>query len=366
MARMPRAARNAVSTLAPAPSRLEVFQGGDQQWQRFAECHPDATVFHHPAWSRALAAAYGFKATVLMQRDADGTVTAGLPLLEVRRSLRGRRFIALPFTDYCPPLATGPTSLAQLTTGLLGFRQRTRARQLTVHGALPPDPGIRVVTRAVRHVLPLECSPEQFLERLKSTPLPRAIRKAQREGVETRVSRSREDIEIFYRLHLQTRRRLGVPVQPKRFLELVWSHLIDQGLGFVVLATKERQPIAGALYLAWNGTLIYKFGASDPRYWELRPNNLVMWTAIAWGCEHGYRQLDFGRSDLDNPGLRDFKRRWGAAELPLRYSYLAAQPPRSRSGLATGFMTRMIQASPPIVCRALGELLYGRLMRFAS
>ena len=106
-------------------------------------------------------------------------------------------------------------------------------------------------------------------------------------------------------------------------------------------------------------------GASDRRHWELRPNNLVMWTAIDWACRRGYRQLDFGRSELDNEGLRDFKRRWGAMELPLRYSYVAARPPRSTSPVTKRALAALIQTSPPAVCRALGELLYGRVMSFA-
>jgi lipid II:glycine glycyltransferase (peptidoglycan interpeptide bridge formation enzyme) len=158
-------------------------------------------------------------------------------------------------------------------------------------------------------------------------------------------------------------------------MDLLWKHVIDKELGFVVLVHLDRQPVAGALYLAWNRNLIYKFGASDPRFWDLRPNNLAMWTAIEWACEHGYRTLDFGRTDLDNQGLRDFKSRWGAMELPLTYSYLgtrahpsaavAARRARLRK-LALDAAGRVIRTSPPILCRATGALFYGRLQGFAS
>jgi lipid II:glycine glycyltransferase (peptidoglycan interpeptide bridge formation enzyme) len=187
-----------------------------------------------------------------------------------------------------------------------------------------------------------------------------AINKARRLGVEVRVSHSRADLAAFYRLHWQTRRRLGVPVQPRRFFEAVWSRVIERDLGFVAIASRAGKAIAAALFLAWNRQLIYKFGASDRRHWELRPNNLVMWSAIEWACARGYRLLDFGKTELDNQGLRTFKDRWGSIESPLFYSYSSSQPRPASQTLPMAMASQLIRWSPPIVCRAAGELLYGR------
>jgi CelD/BcsL family acetyltransferase involved in cellulose biosynthesis len=366
---------------APA---LQPIAGDDPGWLGFIASQPQATVFHHPAWSRVLAEAYGFRPLVLAQSAADGSVEAGLPLLELRRSLRGPRFASLPFTDYCPPLVPSGSppagdgrgeGLEHLTAGLLAWQEAASVREVAVHAPLPATAGIEAATRAVRHVLDLDGSAAELEARMKGTQVLRAIKKARRAGLRATLGRSHQDARAFYGLHVLTRHRQGVPVQPRRFMDLLWKHVIDKQLGFIVLVYLERQPVAGALYLSWNRNLIYKFGASDPRYWELRPNNLVMWTAIEWACEQGYRTLDFGRTDLDNQGLRDFKSRWGAAELPLTYSYLgaaahpsaavAARRARLRK-LALDAAGRVIRTSPPIVCRASGALLYGRLQGFAS
>lgn len=339
---------------------LSVRPADDPHWLGFLKTQPDATVFHHPAWSRLLGETYGHRALALVQADEDGQIVAGLPLLEMRGMLSRRRFVSLPFTDHCPPLASTPDGLARLTLSLVRWQQETGARQLAIHGALPSVPGVHPVVRGVRHLLPLDRSSEQIFDSLKGGPVHRAIRKARREGVEARVSQSPESQESFYRLHLETRRRLGVPVQPRRFLTAVFSQVVGSGLGFTVFAYKEGRPIAAALFLAWNRNLIYKFGASDPRYWELRPNNLVMWTAIEWACQHGYRLLDFGRTDLDNRGLREFKSRWGSTEVPLIYSYTGPTPHGSMPRAPMRALAAVIRTSPPIVCRAMGELLYGR------
>jgi CelD/BcsL family acetyltransferase involved in cellulose biosynthesis len=351
---------------------LQPLAGDDPGWLRFIASQPQATVFHHPAWSRVIAEAYGYRPLVLAQMGGDGSIEAGLPLLEMRHSRRGPRLASLPFTDYCPPLTV---SLEAFTAGLIAWREVAGVRDVAVHAGLPAAAGVEVATRAVRHVLDLDGSAAELEARMKGTQVLRAVKKARRAGLRATLGRSHEDARVFYGLHVLTRHRQGVPVQPRRFMDLLWKHVIDQELGFVVLVYLDRQPVAGALYLAWNRNLIYKFGASDPRFWELRPNNLVMWTAIAWACEQGYRTLDFGRTDLENQGLRDFKSRWGATEIPLAYSYLGAdtQPSAAVAArrarwrkLALDTARRVIRTSPPIVCRATGALLYGRLQGFAS
>ena len=48
--------------------------------------------------------------------------------------------------------------------------------------------------------------------------------------------------------------------------------------------------------------------------------------AIRWGCEHGMRTLDFGRTHWGQEGLRSFKLAWGAEERELRYRHLGGVP----------------------------------------
>jgi len=73
--------------------------------------------------------------------------------------------------------------------------------------------------------------------------------------------------------------------------------------------------------------------------------------------------FDMGRTDLENAGLRRFKRGWGAEETPLTYSTLFAQASRPMtSRLMTSklmpILQTVIRKSPLWVCRVLGELLY--------
>jgi CelD/BcsL family acetyltransferase involved in cellulose biosynthesis len=102
--------------------------------------------------------------------------------------------------------------------------------------------------------------------------------------------------------------------------------------------------------------LTYKYGASDPRSLAARPNNLLFMEAIRWGCEHGLRTLDLGRTHWGQEGLRAFKLSWGAEERELRYRHLGRAAPRdARIG---GALSVLIRRSPPVASRLIGEVLY--------
>jgi lipid II:glycine glycyltransferase (peptidoglycan interpeptide bridge formation enzyme) len=181
---------------------------------------------------------------------------------------------------------------------------------------------------------------------------------AHRRGVRIVRGTQPEHLKAFYRLHLQTRRRQGVPIQPWRFFETLGRTMFGQGLGFVLLAYHEEECLAGAVFLHWRGTLTYKYSASSMRGLPLRPNALLLSTAIRWGCEQGYRMLDFGKSHLGNSGLRAFKSGWGATEVPLTYSFLSSRPAESGRARLLPLLQAVIRHSPAFVCRAAGQLFY--------
>ena len=151
-----------------------------------------------------------------------------------------------------------------------------------------------------------------------------------------------------------------MPVQPRRFFRLLWENAISTGLGSVLIVEASAQPVAAAVFLAWNGTVIYKFGASDPSTRSLCPNHLLLWHAIRVACEQGYRWFDFGRTDVGQEGLRTFKLSWGAAEEPLIYRTLGGKPEPASTGegVATRVLGPVIRHGPLLLCRAVGETLY--------
>lgn len=332
---------------------------GDVQWSRFVAGHPDATCFHRPEWVSTLADCYRFRPFVLVQRDRAGEVVAGLPLVEARRPTGARRWSSLPFSDECGPLVGPGGSGVLLAERADALRRGQGVADLQIRADLRLQ-SPRTEEVAVTHALALggQAGPAPPAPRLRSS-VRRHVATAERLGVQVRFAETSADlVDTYYRLHVQTRRRQGVPAQPRRYFRLLWERMVAPGHGFVVLASTGGTAVAGAVYLLGGRTVTYKYGASDAGSRSLRPNHAVMATAITWAVEHGYSWFDFGRTDLDNEGLMRFKASWGAQARPLRYTYFGGGGGYAATRRVSAALAPVIQRAPRLVCRGLGEVLY--------
>ena len=330
----------------------------DPAWLTLIEGNPSATIFHHPMWLQLLRSQYDYELSACCVQGGDG-IEAGLPIALIESRLTGRRLVSLPFSDACAPVlapAADPSAVAALGEALTEEHRRS-GLDLTVHAPIPNASGAFVQHRFFRHLLPLAEDPAEVERNYSKSQVKRGIKKARREGLRAERRTDAEALDAFYSLHLRTRRKLGVPTQPKRFIRR-FGELFDAGLGFVELVLDEGRPIAAAVFLTFNGTVTYKYGASDPRALGKRPNNLLFSETISWACESGFRTLDFGRTDIDNEGLRAFKRSWGADEVELSYTYFADREPSAEPQLRDRMMAATIKHSPPVLSRLVGESLY--------
>jgi CelD/BcsL family acetyltransferase involved in cellulose biosynthesis len=335
--------------------RLEI---DDHCWSTFVQQCPCATAFHHPAWADLLAKCYGCRAFALTMMDDARGILAGLPVMEIGRRQKGRRWVSLPFTDYCYPLLRDDVKSEIFADALFAQWQRNQLSTLEVRAALAAKSGIYADTRYVIHTLSLDPTPEtvfaKFSKKFRQYP-----RKAEREGLHVVSTGTKQDLEAFYAIHLKTRVKLGVPIQPKRFFKLLWEHMISQGLGkIIIVADEHNRPISGAVLLYYKTSAMIKYSASDPSHLATRCHYFTFWKCVEWACLNGMSVIDFGKTDTQEEGLRDFKSGWGAREEALVYSVVAGRPPRPANGRLSRWLSGVIRHSPSLVCRVLGELFY--------
>jgi CelD/BcsL family acetyltransferase involved in cellulose biosynthesis len=331
----------------------------DPRWQAFVDAAPGASVFHHPAWLGLVGTRYRYGMSALCVVGDGGEIVAGIPLARVSSRLTGRRLVAVPFSDVCPPAfapGAGEGAAVALSLALAAERART-GLDVEVRWRMDDVPGAHVAGGFLVHRLALEPDAGAVLARASKSQVRRAVAKARREGVVAEPRTDRAALAEFYALHAQTRRRQAVPVQPRDFI-LRFEELFARGLGFVMIARHEGKAIAAAVFLTYGGTLTYKYGASDEEFLHLRPNHVVFAEAIRRGCEAGLRELDFGRTDAANEGLARFKRSWGAQEEQLAYTHLAEHAPRAGHGLAERAVAAAIRRGPAATGRVLGTALY--------
>lgn len=346
----------------PATARFEVFRCNplaDPRWADLVARSHAGSAFHDPAWLRLLSGHYGYAMTACCVAAPDGSLVAGLPVARVESRLTGRRLVALPFSDHCPPLVragASPDAARALANGLDALR-RHHGMPLEIRGTGEVLSGAPAGERFLRHVVAL--GPDfAAVERAIARPqIRRGIRRAQREGLTTQVRTDEAGLALFYRLHVATRRRLGVPTQPRRFI-LRFAELFAAGKGFVLVVRAGGRPAAAAVFLTHRDVMTYKYGASDERLLAARPNNLLFSEAMRWGCDHGMRILDLGRTHPDHATLRRFKLAWGAEEEEIWYRHLGAGGGHDGRHRGERVLASVIRHGPPAASRVVGELLY--------
>jgi lipid II:glycine glycyltransferase (peptidoglycan interpeptide bridge formation enzyme) len=281
--------------------------------------------------------------------------------MEARSWLRGTRGVALPFTDECPALHSANVRAEELLDEAVRQGAARRWKYLEIRGGLDSFQDVPGFDAFYGHILDLNDEPRTLLANCESA-VGRAVRKAEREGVSVAFGTDLDSMRAYYKLHCRTRAKLGAPPQPFRFFEAICHHVLQAGHGFVALASHQGRAIAGAVFFQFARKAIYKFSASDERFQHFRGPNLVIWSALEKLGAAGMLELNFGRTDVSNEGLRRFKRGWGSRVYLIRYARYSFSP--------AGFMsrkvgverhTRFLTMVPVALSRWIGRAVYPHL-----
>ncbi len=353
------AARSAARAVPPPDFRLDPL--ALESWDAQLATHPEATIFHSAAWARVLHETYRHTPCYL-GRIESGSGSDLLPIMEVASVVTGKRGVALPFADFCQPLATSETAAERNWELALALGRQRGWKYFECRGARGVPAGAHPALTFYAHELHLETTEEKLFARLDPSAR-RAIRKAQAESIEIDVKTDLASVRAYYALHCETRRRHGLPPQAFRFFASIHRHIIARGLGCVIQARWRGRIVASAVFFQFGRRAVYKFGASDLGFQPIRPNNLLMWEAIKWHGARGFVSLHFGRTSLANEGLRRFKLGFGSREERLecfRYDFrkggFVTTNDRAESG-----MNAVFRRLPQPLLRALGAAIYPHL-----
>jgi hypothetical protein len=326
-------------------------------WDDLLLTHKSATVFHTRAWAQVLAETYHFTPEYFIAADGP-CLHALLPLFEVRSWVTGVRGVSLPFTDCCDALESPGVTRGMMFRAAQELGRDRQWKYLELRGGA--ENVVQPSSEFYSHRLELTRSEEQLFRHCDPA-MRRAIRKAEKENLDIQVSCSIAAVETYYQLHLLTRQKHGIPPQPFKFFRNIHRFLIGSGFGSVLLAFRNRKPVAGAIFLHFGNSSIYKYGASDPDHQEVRPNNLLLWRGILHMKKLGMETLSFGRTSLNQEGLRRFKLGFGPIESTLRYVRFCFRTNSSSvcdTDHSTGLHARLFRFCPRPISRLAGAAIY--------
>lgn len=340
---------------------------GDRLWSELLDRHPAASVFHSPGWLSALRQTYGYEPFVVTTSPGE-TLENGVVVCRVK-GWTSRRLVSLPFSDHCDPLVGESVGLAEMLAFLAGEARADGRGSLELRPRAVVGQPFEVAAHAsglepgadyCLHRLDLRPEATEIFRRLHPSSTQRAVRRAEREGLNYEAGTSDGLLARFYRLLRMTRRRHGLPPQP-----IAWFRNLLACLGHRVaihVASKNGQPIASILTLSFKNTVFYKYGGSDAAHHRLGGMPFLFWRVIQDARARGFVELDLGRSDLDRPGLIAFKDHLGATRSALTYYRC---PARQRNAVGSDWMSgaarRVFAYLPDAALDLAGRLLYKHL-----
>jgi hypothetical protein len=301
---------------------VEVNPRIDPRWEAFVKNRSDSLIYHHPAWLEVLEEAFNYQPVNLACEDSNGQLHGIFPLFYMRGLLAGRQLSSLPRTPVAGPLAHNEQAIGLLVREAVeraraekGTRFQLKMLSNTLDGLV--DDVVGVPWRET-YVLELPERPEliRIGNSRNHARIKWSVNKATRLGVEVRQAETDQELRAWYKLYLETMRRISVPPRPYYFFEVAWKQLRPRDLLRLLLAYHSEggrtRLLAGSLLLMYSQTVFYAFTGWRREDLSLRPNDVIQWRAIHDACADGYRYYDFGEVTRDNQGLAEFKSKWGA------------------------------------------------------
>ena len=340
--------------LATRPFTISVLTGNDEgAWDEYVLRSPFGSPFHQVAWKNAIEEAFGYRPLYLMAREKD-RVLGVLPLFVIENVIVRRALLSTPFAVYGGVLADSPEVQVALREQVKTIGEALEVEYVELRNAHPEQClGFSEINRYVTFTQEIGPDEQKIAE-----SIPRKtrymVRKSLKTGFTTRIQKG--PTGAFEDLYARSLQRLGTPSFPPAFFAALARNFGAQ------MDVREVQfdgkVVSAVLTFFFRDQVLPYYGASDPEYNPLAPNNFMYYDLMCWGGRQGYRVFDFGRSKKDIGGSYDFKAHWGMTERPLPYEILLVKrkelPNFSPANPAFDLPRKIWQRMPNGVARAVG------------
>src|SRR6202795_4017044 len=331
----------------------------DPRWSEMTTKRSKTSVFHSMDWLSALQKTYGYEPLAYTSTPPGAPLSNAVVFCRVSSWLTGQRLVSLPFSDHCEPLVDGVDQLNELLIPALQELRNGKIKYVDVRPlSLIFSDRTEGAESYFLHLLDLRPTLDELYKKLHGDSIRRKIQRAERENLTLEAGSSEKILEDFYNLHVITRQRQQLPPHPIKWFRNVLACLGADAQ--IRIARKDGSAIASIFTLSHKQKMVYKYGCSDAHSHNLGGMQFLFWDLIRHSKEHGFVELDFGRSECDNTGLVTFKDRWGAKRQLITY---LRYPPRSPStgqdpSTIMKLGKKVFSHCPQGVLRLAGNLLY--------
>ncbi len=135
------------------------------------------------------------------------------------------------------------------------------------------------------------------------------LRKAINQGVNVRITDSKQDMQLFIDMLHNMAKRKGFVALPKEYLQKEFDYVVPSDLMKVLVAEYKGKPIASAMIAFYGKEGSYLHAASTEENANLQAPYLVQWEAIKFAMKMGLEKYNFWGIVEDKkykPGLPGF------------------------------------------------------------
>ena len=284
--------------------------------------HPEGSVFHRTAWSRAVERGCGQRAHYLVAGSGDG-ITGLMPLTEMHSPLFGRALASAGFAVGGGPIGDDQSAIDALADAGWSLAARLCCPSLELRGGtLPSDPAWHVKQGTYAGFKrPLAADDEAELRAIPRKQRAE-LRRAQGFDLEIRVGSTGQDRADHYAVYAESVRNLGTPVFPRALFDAVLDLFGEYA--DVLTVSRAGQPLSSVLSLYHKGAVMPYWGGGTGAARTWRANDLMYHALMRHARARGCTVFDFGRSKLGT-GAFAFKKNWGFAPEPLCYALRTAE-----------------------------------------
>jgi len=287
---------------------LTILSEPDRKWDEFVFSH-SPLVFHTSLWWRVLKEGYGSEMRYLVMENK-GEWFSALPGMMVGNRFFKVFYSLIPYGGFIGDRKY----LAEFLRLLNQWARRERIQRIQIVDlAIKKQeelPDFNCM-ESYRHVLDLKDKSPEEIQNNYHDALKRNIKTALKSNLEFEQIRTREEVDLFYRLYLTSMKRKAALVKyPLELFRKIHDHLTPDHAD-IFFVRHQNQTVAGIVVIYSEDTAHYFHGGSDSRYLHLRPNDLLFHHAIRIAQQRGKSYFDFMGSDKKFQSLIQFKDKWG-------------------------------------------------------
>jgi lipid II:glycine glycyltransferase (peptidoglycan interpeptide bridge formation enzyme) len=287
----------------------------------------------------------------------------------LRSILTGNRLVSIPYATLCDPLVATADQMERLMQALLDLAEALRMKTSEIRtfqcGLCSSDDRFWNQNIYRHHYILLDREPEKIKQSFDRTNVRQRIQRAQKSDIVVEKAEHASDMADFYKLHIMTRKKLGLPPQPLKFFKHLWNTFAPAQQLTLLFAKKDNEILSSIIMFKFKDRVSVEFLASNEAFMSLSPNHMLFWEGIQSAYNEGYKIFDFGRTAVANESLMNFKKRWGTVVVDLPQYYYPKQAFAGYQGpeetLAYKLVRKAVIKLPENACLLLSKFLYRHL-----